>query len=324
MFENYIPEHDELFALFAKLETCQLPMFYAVYLGIKPLMDTFIAYESFLALKEKALKHGIIVSHNGHMAIHPRREFLDRKERFRNLGTTKLIAVPYNPDRKDTMVHTFISRSPERIEEARRLTWYNLFVGEYQMAQPAIDNFRYGATLGFPKCCVRFYAGHNGRFSDKTGSWEWNTPFEVLKNTTGELSFLCNHIPMDHVFFLIHHYPCSYNCPRTIKLAGEVLEGIRSMDSQYAELIERHLKLPYLLFNEKKAFAFNGQIEGNKIFYKDCHFLGDRRDLETYQEITRGNMLEVRDDYIIIYRDRTEIARYPMEGDYVGKIYGFV
>ncbi|MCD4784757.1 MAG: DUF483 domain-containing protein [Candidatus Eremiobacteraeota bacterium] len=323
MFDIHIPEKDDLLKLYAQIEPGQLSMLYAVCLGLKPLMDTFLRYEHFLALKEKAKTKGILFGHNGIMMSHPQERFLRRKERRRNLGTTKMIAIPFDEERKDALVHAFISRSPDKIEEARKLTWYNLFVGEHQLVQPAIDNFRYGATLGFPDCCVRFYAGHNGRFLDDNHTWEWNTPFEVYRNTRGEFSFLCNHIPMDHCYFLIHHYPCSYNCPETIKLAGDILEGIRSIDREYGDKIERYLKLPYLLFNEKKAFVFEGEIKGNRITYSDCHFLGDKRDLATYMDITKGDCVEVHEDYIVVFRGSNEITRYPLEGDFEGKIYKF-
>lgn len=310
--------------MFAELEASQLPMFYSVYLGIKPLMDTFLRYDRFLLLQEEAKKHGIILGHNEVMAVFPHEEFLRRKERFRNLGTTKLTAVPFDPSRTHSLVHTFISRSQDRIDEARQLTWYNLFVGEFQLAQPDIDNFRYGDTLGFPRCCVRFYAAHNGRFTEDGFHWEWNTPFEVYKNTKGRFSFLCNHIPMDHVYFLSHHYPCSYNCPNTIDISGRLLKGIEKLEPQYAKLIEHHLKLPYLLFNEKKAFAFEGEIRKNRIHYTECRFLGDSRDMETYKEITLGDSVEVGEEFILIYRDNEEIGRYRQEGEYEGKIYEFV
>ncbi|MCE1248845.1 MAG: hypothetical protein LWY06_19580 [Firmicutes bacterium] len=323
MFSPYTPENNELFKMFAKLEYRQLPMFYAVYLGIKPLMDTFIRYEHYLELKDEAAKHGVLVGHNGMMIASPDEEFLKRKERFRNPGTTKMIAVPFDENRRDALVHAFISKYEDKIEEARSLTWYNLFVGEHQLAQPAIDNYRYGATLGFPECCVKFYAAHNGRFCEDNYCWEWNTPFEVCKNTHGDFSYLCNHIPMDFVYFLIHHYPCSYNCKITMELAQRVLEGIRELDRGFADKIEWHLKLPYLMFNEKKAFALNGEIRGNRIRYDESYFLGDFRDLETYDLVRSGNMVEVNNENIIVFRDNTEIGRYPAVGNYRGKIYQF-
>jgi hypothetical protein len=320
MFEPYIPENNRLFNMFAKLENRQLPMFYAVYLGIKPLMDTFLRYENYLILKDEAAKQGVLMGHNGVMITPPDEDFLRRKERFRNLGTTKMVAIPFDENRTGDLVHAFISKSPEMIEEARQLTWYNLFVGEHQLAQPPLDNYRYGATLGFPGCCVRFYAAHNGRFCEDNYCWEWNTPFEVYNNTKGDLSFLCNHIPMDFVYFLIHHYPCSYNCPVTMDLAGRVLQGITELDPGYAKKIEWHLKLPYLLFNEKKAFALDGIIEGNRIKYKDWYFLGDQRDISLYEFIVRGDMVELVDEFVIVYKDKSEIGRYPRTGNHKGKI----
>lgn len=324
MFEFYYPPNNKLINIFASREFNQIPMFYSVYLGIKPLMDTFLRYEFFLELQEEGKKHGIIFDHNQIMIMPPEEEFLRRKERLRNLGTTKMIAIPFDPRKKQALVHAFISRSRERIQEAQHLTWYNLFVGENQLVQPTIDNFRYGDTLGFPDCCVQFYAAHNGRFFDNFITWEWNTPLEVYKNTKGEFSFLCNHIPMDHTYFLIHHYPCSYNCPVTMDIANRLLEGIRSMDPVFAGLIEEHLKLPYLLFNEKKAFAFQGEIKGSSIHYSQWHFLGDRRDLQTYNEITQGDRIEVNQEFMIIYSKNEEIARWPQEGKYRGEIYKFV
>lgn len=322
MLEKYNPKK-ELFQLYQRLDGSQLPMFIGVYLGLKPLMDTFIPMNSFLLLKEICAKEGILVEHNGYMAQVPSDDFLRKKERVRNLGTTKLIAIPFSSDRRDVLVHTFISRSADQVEEARRLTWYNLFVGDIQMCQLPVDNHRYGLTLGFPECCIAFYSVHNGKFHDGKRNWGWNTPFEVYKNTKGEFSFLCNHVPMDHGYFLIHHYPCTYNCPATIEKAGALLEGIRSIEPDYAEKIEYYLKLPYLLFEEKRAFIFEGRIEGNTIFYDDYRFLGDYRDQFDYTDILNGNKLTVTEENITIFRGNEILAEHPMKGNYLGKIYRF-
>lgn len=317
MFEPYIPK-DPLFRLYTELDKTQLPMFMAVVLGIKPLMDTWLPLPGYLALQKACEEQGVIVGNNNIMTHIPNEEFLKRHERLRNLGTTKMIAMPFSEERQDALVHTFISRSAGSIDEARRLTWYNLFVGEHQLLQPLIDNFRYGDTLGYPECCTRFYAGHNGKFHDGKRAWGWNTPLEVYKNTKGKFSFYCNHIPMDHQYFLIHHYPCSYNCEKTISQANQLLKAIRKTEPGFAEKIERYLKLPYLIFEEKKAFVFEGESSGNEIIYTDCKFLGDNRDKGAYHAILNGNRIVISDEKICIYKDKKLISEYKKEGKYKG------
>ncbi len=313
-----------LFARYSQLEPKQLPMFAGVYLGIKPLMDTFITMEVFLKLREVCAPHGILVEHNDIMACQPDEVFLRRQERLRSLGTTKLQALPFDPEKKGSLVHTFISRSKEMVEEARRLTWYNLFVDNIQLMQPVLDNYRYGATLGFPRCCVSFYSLHNGSIFDGRQSWGFNTPHEVYDNTRGDFSFLCNYIPMDHRYFLIHHYPCSYNCPKTMGLAGKLLSGIRSLEPGLAERIEETLKLPYLVFGEKRAFAFEGRIlDGNSISYSRFRFIGEARDLRDYREITQGSRVEVKDGRVHVYDGAKKLACYPDREPYKGRIYSF-
>ena len=313
-----------LFAEYARLEPGQLPMFIGVYLGLKPLMDTFVTLDIFNRLRQLCSPHGILVEHNHVMAVTPGEDFLRRHERIRRLGTTKLQAVPFDLSRQNALVHTFISRSPEMVEQARQLTWYNLFADNRQLTQPLIDNYRYGATLGFPDCCVKFYAAHNALIYDGRRCWGFNTPHQVYDNTRGEFSFLCNYVPMDHHYFLIHHYPCSYNCPETIKLAEKLLSGIKSMEPQFAQAIVETLKLPYLVFGEKRAFAFRGRIvKGNEIIYSHCRFLGDPRDQNDYREIQEGNRVTTEQGRVKVFRDDRELAGYPDEEPYRARICNF-
>lgn len=322
MLKPYKPKNP-LFAEFHKIEERQLPMFIGVYLGIKPLMDTFVSLENFFRLRSLCAKEGILVEHNNVMATPPGESFLRQKERIRNLGTTKLIARPFSENHSQALVHTFISRNIEYVREAQRLTWYNLFVGGDQLLQPAIDNFRYGSTLGFPECCVRFYAAHNGRCFDGKVNWGWNTPFEVYKNSNKPFSKYCNHITMDKTYFLIHHYPCNYNCPATIDLASKLLEGIRNLEPEYAELIDYYLTRPYLVFEEKRAFIFEGEATENEIRYRQCRFIGDNRDSRDYCEIFQGNRITVKDEQVEVFQNNRLLARYPLENNFRGKIYRF-
>lgn len=322
MLSPYIPEN-EFLADVVKYEPRQLSMFIGVYTGLKPLMDTFITYDRFTALRDICKGEGIIVDHNGIMAGIPRETLLKRKEKLRDLGTTKLALLPFNPELKDAYVHTFISRSRDYIEQAQSLTWYNLFIGNKQYSQPAIDNYRYGRTLGFPDCCIKFYSGHNGRYFDGKKAWAWNTPWEVFKNTKGAPSFYCNHIPMDHFYFLIHHYPCSYNCEATIKLAKSLLEAIRSVEPGFAEGIERTLKFPYLIFDEKKAFVLKGRIEGNTVHYSDRYFLGDGRDIRHYKEIFHGDRITLDDGRVRVFDGKELIIEYPDDKLHQGRLMQF-
>ena len=86
-------------------------------------------------------------------------------------------------------------------------------------------------------------------------------------------SYLCNNFLMDHVYFLIHHIPCSYRCENTIELAKNVEERIMGEEPGFVKKSRDILKKPLLVFGEKNFVIFDGKLKGNGIIFKELEYM---------------------------------------------------
>ena len=293
MFEPYMPK--DFCREYAKeIGSAQLPMFMAVVKGIKPLMDDWVPIQKYQRFKEICRQYKLYVRPNCTFRT-PSSSTLEKAEGKEALSTTKKEAFPFDPSSKEGSVHVYISNSEKVIEEAPRFGWYTMVVDEMVIANPVIDNLRYGLLLGYPKCCVRFF------MNDRQGV---NQIYEAYKNTAGEPSFYCNAIPTDFTYFLIHNYPCSFRCRESIKRGRELLSAIREEEPEYATKIEHHLKLPLLVFRIRDAIAFEGKLCKNEVKYSDSYYLSmPELGRASYNKFLEGNRLKVTEDRILIFRD---------------------
>lgn len=295
------------------IKPSQLPMFMAVVKGVKPLMDDWVSIRKYKEVLKICKKYNLIVE-PGQMFIKPTEEQLKTAVGSETLTTTKFLGIPFNPNAKEGEVHIFISKSKEQIKEAHKFGWYPLIIRNRVIKKAVIDNLRFGKILGYPDCCIKFFAFHN-----REGLCQ---PYETLKNTKGELSYYCNNIPMDFNLFLIHHHPCSFNCKKTIKLAKEVENAIEE-EPEYAGKIKEFLKKPLLVFGEKNSFVFDGQIKNNKLHFKKYYFLGNEQNDKFSDKLNRADCIEVKNESINLYQQGELIEEYKKQAEHDGFILQF-
>jgi hypothetical protein len=85
------------------------------------------------------------------------------------------------------------------------------------------DPVRLGHMLGYPECCIQFFAA-------REAVWEPGRPFDLVPDvappTTGRhcslLNFACRHFG----YALIGHFPCRWDCEASLGVAEGVLAAV--------------------------------------------------------------------------------------------------
>lgn len=272
-FNKYTPKSFCREFVDIKGNSLQLAMFMAVVLGIKPLMDDWVPVDKIEEFKKVCRQYGLKVREDIIFNNAAEENIPDKVLGKQYLSTTRAYGFSLN-SRKDEQVHLFISKDKNNL---RKGMWYPVIIKNRVIFQPRIDGLRYGYVLGYPECCIKFFRRYN--------NWlKYNHLYEIYINTKNKFSFLCNPFLKDNTFSYIYHMPCSYSCVATIKLAGRLRREIKKRDPKFIELADQFLKMPFLVFYERKYYCFNGVLNNNEIKYKDFYFPYSGRNKDIYGE----------------------------------------
>jgi len=267
----------------------------AVVLELKPLLDDWIpraVLDSFVETGRK--KYGLHVMHDVALA----REWGDDRTGAPLKGGAGPAKRKTQRGRQPVAVrrdyaHVFVSRSPDNLEKGYRSGWYPGFQGS-EIERPFADNLRFGGALGYPACCLDFFAASHA---------ERNFLFSILSATGGEPDFRCNCLAKDTPYSYIHHMPCSFNCRESILYADNLRAEILKREPDYVRRTDRHLRLPYLVFEDQFIYAFDGRMEGtDAVSYSRSRFVGHPR-CDAYSELfAGGDRLEVSGKKFRVFR----------------------
>ncbi len=145
----------------------------------------------------------------------------------------------------------YISKSIELAEQAKQQEEKN-------------NHLELGRLLGYPKCCREFF--------------EKNFPIESIKNNDYTLTTLKNSIGFKFPFYtniairhldltLLSHFPCSFNCEESIKIAKSNLNTIKKHSDNH-NIITSMLK-EAVIYTSKGVFLLkNTRLGDNKLFYE--------------------------------------------------------
>lgn len=289
----------------------QYPVFLATALGVKDSYDEWIRTRDYDTFVEMCKGYGLHVEPDV-LFVSPE----DQSDKSGiigagNITTTFMMAEPFSKE-KNGDVHVFVSRSKETAKKAKRAGWYPMVVNGRLINRPFVDHLRFGKCLGFPDCCVDFFAQYNN----------WNVyshPYESFKRTK-KPSYYCNNFLMDHAYSYIHHIPCSYDCEKTKAFAKEVEKKLSEVDPEFVKEAKRVLSKPYLIFDERNFIVFDGKLEDSTFYYTDTQYfenLAKPEDrLEFYEDIKRGNNLVVEKDRLVIKKDDETIKTVPKKEEW--------
>ncbi|MBI2660727.1 hypothetical protein HYX09_00495 [Candidatus Woesearchaeota archaeon] len=107
---------------------------------------------------------------------------------------------------------------------------------EAKEAEEANNHIRLGIELGYPECCCEF-------FSDNFDENNADLTLDILKNSNGfEFHFYTNIAARHFDINLLSHFPCSFNCEKSIGMAKNNLELIKKHSIELANIFEKTLK----------------------------------------------------------------------------------
>lgn len=304
MFEDYIPKKFCREFVAVKGHSWQLAMIMAVVTGIKPCMDDWVSLDRYDPYRKICSRYGLYVRADAVFNVVRRSNILQDVIGGDHLTTTIAYGRPFDRSVKEGAVHVFIARKKHDLDNCFANGWYPLVVNGRVIDRPVIDALEFGHDLGYPVCCVGFFQKY----------YDWNRYsylYEAYKNTPhGDYRYLCNPFTKDITYSYIYHMPCAFNCLSTAKLAGRLRNMIYQQEPDFAKKIDERLRLPVLVFYEKKFYAFSGRIKNNRLYYQDVFFLGGTQENNLYETILkRGDCLFVEDKDVMVLRRGKLIKR---------------
>lgn len=304
MFDTYLPDKFCREFVQIKRNSLRLTALMATIKGVKPFMDDWIESDRYRAYKKACKKYSLFIKPGIMLQLVTNRALIPKNIAGKNCltSTTASFGSPFNLN-KEGELRVFISKSKKYLEEGFNNSWYPVIIKDRVINKPLIDAFKYGYNLGYPSCCITFFQKHN--------DWsKYSYLYEAFKNTPkGNYNYLCNPFARD-AYTYIYHMPCSYNCQATINLAKRVRRVIYEEELQLGEKIDMHLKLPLLVFYERKFYAFEGEIKHNKLFYKKVYFIGQAPENNLYEtDLNKGNCVFIENKDILILNKGRLIKR---------------
>jgi hypothetical protein len=139
--------------------------------------------------------------------------------------TDKGIKIPKD-DKREGDFFIYISKSSSLAKKAKKLEEENSHV-------------EFGKLLGYPECCCRFFEKNIEEASKATNDLSIHT----FKNSKGIVfPWQNNNCLRSFDISLISHFPCSYKCEETKKLAEKNLKVIEKYDKDICNYFRSALK----------------------------------------------------------------------------------
>jgi hypothetical protein len=281
----------------------QLTQFMATVLGLKKSYDDWFSMDLIEGIKELCKKYDL--EYKFDWVFVPKQDVSKVISGGKRLPTTKCLGLPFEEKLRDTAdasVHVFFSRSRKNLELCFRNGWYPLIIRNRAIHKPYIDYLRFGYFLGYPDCCVDFFRRYNNHF-------QYNYLFEALKNTKTKPRTYCNPLLKDHTFSYVYHMPCSYDCGETLRYVNKLRDRLIRLEPKLVELTDRLLAKPFLALGEQNSYIFEGEMDGNEIFYSDFAFAGVNQPQARRFDpaLKQGNRIKVDSGRINIYKDKEKI-----------------
>lgn len=281
----------------AKGNPGQIVMYMSLLLGYKPLLDDWVLKSRLQEFRKVCNKHGIYLREDIIFANIDKQNIKNKILGKETITTTSAYGFPLEAD-LEGKIHVFLSKNKQLLNYGM---WYPVIVKNRVMHQPRADGLRYGYILGYPECCIKFFRKYN--------DWQrYSYLYQIYKNSNRHkrYHFYCNPFLKDIVYSYIYHMSCSFWCKQTIKLVDCLRREIRKREPDFVTVIDRYLKLPFLVFYEHKFYAFEGKItDKDEISYSKVYFTSPNEANNIYQEVlSHGNRLKLMGRDIIIYKDK--------------------
>lgn len=147
----------------------------------------------------------------------------------------------------------YVSKSQELAEQAKQLEAKN-------------KHTELGILLGYPKCCSEFFENNFQIESKRKNDYT----LAALRNSNGFSFPFYTNIAIRHMdLTLLSHFPCSFTCKHSIKIAKNNLKIIEKYSRRYHNLISDMLKGAVIYTEDNGVFLLKDiKVNNNKLFYK--------------------------------------------------------
>ncbi|GEM_PF-705611 len=173
-------------------------------------------------------------------------KFVPLDKGYANKGYRMPVTSPMIGD-----VFIYLALSPELAQEAK-------------MADYMDDHAALGKLLGYPECCVRFFAENAGAVKDDDDYVRLALRHSSVRHA--ELNILPRYFDVT----LLSHFPCSFDCSTSLQLATRYLETIRKHSYGLAEHVMNTLRKPAILTRQDGVhLLFQERQEGNFLRFED-------------------------------------------------------
>jgi len=297
VFETFVPKKFCREFVTVRGHSLQLASLMAVVKGLKPCLDDWVPARRFGAYQKACRRYGLLCAPDTVFRVFSPRRINARIVGAEDLTTTHAYGRPWSAARQEGDVHVFVARSKKELCACRQEGWYPLVVKGRVVEKPLIDAYRFGPALGYPDCCCDFFRRRN--------NWSlYNFLYEVYKNSgPGPHPAACNPLTRDETYSYIAHMPCSFSCESTRDLAGRIRGAILEEEPAFVRAIERHAARPFLVFRERRIYAFEGALRGDRLDYRKAFFVGNQADEATHEkDIRRGDSLRVEKGVVVILK----------------------
>jgi len=164
----------------------------------------------------------------------------------------KAIKVPIDSSEKGYFF-VYVSKDKDKVLEAKRL-------------EDEGKHKELGVILGYPSCCAEFFEKHFEEESKRSSDYT----LRALKDSEGfSFSFFSNIAARHFDLALLNHFPCNFNCTRSVEMAEKHLEVIEKHDKETAEIIKGMLKGAIVYTEREGVFLLRKpNLEHNRLYYK--------------------------------------------------------
>ena len=154
----------------------------------------------------------------------------------------------------------------EKGEEGKSLLYISKskkLANDAKMLESENNHTELGKLLGYPECCCKFFQKY---FSEKNTDL---TEFSFRESKGHKFPWQNNNCMRVFDISLISHFPCSFNCLETKKIADKNLEIVNKYDSDIAGYYSFALKTAVLYAHAVGVYSFpNSIFSDNTLKYK--------------------------------------------------------
>jgi hypothetical protein len=174
---------------------------------------------------------------------------------------------------------------------------------------------KFGKLLGFPVCCQNFFA----KYYKKANSKQCDFVLYVLKETKENppYDFWNNYIAQYFGYSLLSHFPCSFNCKESERLAKLYYKKLKENNKKFAEGFKKAQKSAILFTEYRGIFLIRKyNLKGNILIY-------DNKNLKTtlkntiFESLKRGDNVKILNKNHVLIRKKNHTLK-ELRGENIG------